>query len=516
MKDRRWVGESKSALSIMGQAGIWIPIIPLLGATLLLPVHASAACFGDSDAVVEYLFVEEQGGAVVNTGIDGDDGNAAMVNGADFSTNVPVSNLGCGWSADLPATGSGSTTPAVETASEYDPLAGASNFTVMAWVRRQSLGSGSNTSARILSDVNSLALTNTTAGVEFRFAGSGGTPSLRLNGNEVGTTAAGVAPNSDEWRHVAVVFDGTRPATNTLTRNVHFYIDGIQRGDGSVLQGLVVGANTNPLTIGNTSVGRGIANLLVGKVDDVVILYGVAPAAVGNGKTSETIRCYMDINDDIERPQIQPPANVTTNTDAGQCSSANVNLGQPTVSDNCGVASIENDAPAVYPAGVTYVVWTATDYAGNPGACTQTVTVVDAEYPGIVCPSNITVDAGQCLAGVTNIDLGWPTVSDNCTISAVYPSGIPSVFSVGTNTVVWHAFDAADNHSTCEQLVVVLPSQTLDCDGDGLTDYEEMTTYMTDPADPSTAGDGLSDGWKVQYGFDPTIPVPAECRPRYW
>lgn len=516
MNGQRWVGGAKYVLAAMGQAGIWIPIISLLGATLLLPVHVSAACFGDSDAVAEYLFVEEPGGAVVNTGIDGDDGNAAMVNGADFSTNVPASNLGCGWSVDLPATGSGATTPAVETASEYDPLAGAGNFTAMAWVRRQSLGSGSNTSARILSDVNSLALTGTTAGVEFRFAGSAGTLSLRLNGNEVGTAAAGVAPNSDEWRHVAVVYDGTRPATNTLTRNVHFYVDGIQRGDGNVLQGLVVGANTNPLTIGNTSVGRGVANLLVGKIDDVLILYGAAPAAVGNGKTSETIRCYMDLNDDIERPQIEPPANVAANTDPGQCSTTNVSLGQPTASDNCGIAAIGNNAPSVYPAGTSFVVWTATDYAGNSASCTQTVTVVDTENPGIVCPSNITVDAGHCLAGVTNIDLGWPTVSDNCTISAVYPSGIPSVFPVGTNTVVWHAYDAAGNHSTCEQLVTVLPSQTLDCDGDGLTDYEEMATYMTDPADPSTAGDGLSDGWKVQYGFDPTIPVPAECRPRYW
>lgn len=109
MNGQRWVGGAKDVLAAMGQAGIWIPIISLLGATLLLPVHVSAACFGDSDAVAEYLFVEEPGGAVVNTGIDGDDGNAAMVNGADFSTNVPASNLGCGWSVDLPATGSGAT-----------------------------------------------------------------------------------------------------------------------------------------------------------------------------------------------------------------------------------------------------------------------------------------------------------------------------------------------------------------------------------------------------------------------
>ena len=315
---------------------------------------------------------------------------------------------------------------------------------------------------------------------------------------------------------MAVVYDGTRPATNTLTRNVHFYVDGIQRGDGNVLQGLVVGANANPLTIGNSSVSRGIANLLVGKVDDAIILYGVAPAAVGNGKTNEAIQCYMNLNDDIERPQIQPPANVTTNVDPGQCSSTGVDLGQPVASDNCGVASIENDAPAVFPLGETHVVWTATDYAGNSGSCTQIVAVIDDEFPVISCPSNVVVDAGPCLAGVTNVDLGWPMVSDNCTVAAVYSDGVPATFTVGSTSVVWHAIDAAGNHSTCEQQVTVLPSRTLDCDGDGLTDYEETMTYMTDPEDPCTAGDGLSDGWKVQYGFDPVYPVPAECRPTYW
>ena len=151
MNDWHWIEAAKGERANIRRGTCYWTLALMLGMALA-PSLASAACFGDGDAVAEYLFVEEPGGAVVNTGIDGDDGNAAMVNGADFSTNVPASNLGCGWSVDLPATGSGSTTPAVETASEYDPLAGASNFTAMAWVRRQSLGPGSNTSARILSD----------------------------------------------------------------------------------------------------------------------------------------------------------------------------------------------------------------------------------------------------------------------------------------------------------------------------------------------------------------------------
>ena len=55
-----------------------------------------------------------------------------------------------------------------------------------------------------------------------------------------------------------------------------------------------------------------------------------------------------------------------------------------------------------------------------------------------------------------------------------------------------------------------------DSDGDGLTDYEEVATYFTNPQNACTAGDGIGDGWKVQYGFDPAVAVPAECKPRVW
>ena len=492
-------------------------VICILGiATMAVPACAFAVCWGDGEVVAEYLFFEGSGSTVLNTGLDGDDGNAALTNGVGFNTNAPPSNGDCGWSVQFSNTGSGSTTPAVETANPYDPLAGTSNFTIMAWVRRESGSASSNTSARIVSDTSSLTLTNSTAGVEFRFAGSSGTLSLRVNGNEVGTTTAGVAPNSNEWRHVAVVYDGTRPATNALTRNVHFYVDGIQRGDGSVLQNAVVGANTNRLTLGNSSVGRTTANVMVGKLDDVIVLAGAAPVAVGNGKTNETIRCYMDLNDDIEPPVIAPPPSMATNTDPGQCHSADVSLGQPSASDNCGVASISNNAPAVFPSGATFVTWTATDYAGNSGTCTQTVTVVDAEAPVVACPPDVVVDAGNCLAGMTNVELGEAVATDNCAVTGGPDSDAPAVFNVGTTWVTWQAVDAAGNHGVCTQQVSVLPSQTLDCDGDGLTDWEELMTYMTDPEDPCTAGDGLSDGWKVQYGFDPAVAVPAECIPRCW
>lgn len=42
-----------------------------------------------------------------------------------------------------------------------------------------------------------------------------------------------------------------------------------------------------------------------------------------------------------------------------------------------------------------------------------------------------------------------------------------------------------------------------DDDGDGLTDADEAGVYGTDPLLSDTEGDGMADGWEVQYGLDP-------------
>ncbi|MCA9450557.1 MAG: outer membrane beta-barrel protein, partial [Candidatus Omnitrophica bacterium] len=46
-----------------------------------------------------------------------------------------------------------------------------------------------------------------------------------------------------------------------------------------------------------------------------------------------------------------------------------------------------------------------------------------------------------------------------------------------------------------------------DSDGDGLTDFDEINKYKTDPRNPDTDGDGLTDGEEVlKYGTDPLNP----------
>lgn len=48
----------------------------------------------------------------------------------------------------------------------------------------------------------------------------------------------------------------------------------------------------------------------------------------------------------------------------------------------------------------------------------------------------------------------------------------------------------------------------IDTDGDGLTDYEELFIYNTNPSEPDTDGDGYTDGEEVRAGYSPITEKP--------
>ncbi len=48
-------------------------------------------------------------------------------------------------------------------------------------------------------------------------------------------------------------------------------------------------------------------------------------------------------------------------------------------------------------------------------------------------------------------------------------------------------------------------SKKIDSDNDGLSDYDEINKYGTDPNNPDTDGDGLSDGQEIKLGKNPMI-----------
>ena len=108
----------------------------------------------------------------------------------------------------------------------------------------------------------------------------------------------------------------------------------------------------------------------------VVMTSNATPCLTGSPATSNTITIA-----DIIPPTISCPAPVSVYTNNG-CTATNVNLGTPVTNDNCGVASVTNDAPAAFPVGTTTVTWVVTDNSGNTAACTQLVTVTGLTVSG--------------------------------------------------------------------------------------------------------------------------------------
>jgi hypothetical protein len=96
-----------------------------------------------------------------------------------------------------------------------------------------------------------------------------------------------------------------------------------------------------------------------------------------------TTATFRIIVRDTQQPVFSLPANITVNTDAGQCSAV-VNY-TASASDNCSIASFvcTPASGSVFARGTTTVNCTATDASGNVTSGSFTITVVDAEAPTI-------------------------------------------------------------------------------------------------------------------------------------
>jgi len=159
---------------------------------------------------------------------------------------------------------------------------------------------------------------------------------------------------------------------------------------------------------------------------------------------------------DTTPPSITPPADVEV--EQASADGTAVVLGTPTVSDICDAdVTVTNDAPALFPLGVTTVTWTATDDSGNSAQATQTVRVVDTTPPTITPPADVEVE--QASADGTAVDLGTPTVSDICDADVTVTNDAPALFPLGVTTVTWTATDDSGNSAQATQRVTVTPGE---------------------------------------------------------
>lgn len=177
--------------------------------------------------------------------------------------------------------------------------------------------------------------------------------------------------------------------------------------------------------------------------------------AQGNQSNCTATVTVTDPNSYCNQPPVAvcKPLTVSANADCqGIAAAADFNNGS---SDPNGDALTYSVLPAgPYAKGVTNVVLTVTDSKGASSTCSTTITVVDDLAPIVMAPANITVntDAGLCIA--TNVSLGTPVVSDNCTGWTV-TNNAPTQFEKGVTNVTWTVTDASGNITTAVQTVTV-------------------------------------------------------------
>jgi microsomal dipeptidase-like Zn-dependent dipeptidase len=174
----------------------------------------------------------------------------------------------------------------------------------------------------------------------------------------------------------------------------------------------------------------------------------------GNEATCEREVTIFDGNvPSVTAPADPPPVECTSP------SGASAELGDATASDLCDASpSISDDAPSVFPLGITTVTWTATDGSGNVSQALQSVTVVDTTPPTNTCPGDVTI---ECDESPEPSNTGEPTVIDSCDSAPEVASSDAEVAgacadeSVVTRT--WSATDAAGNPADdCDQTIQIV------------------------------------------------------------
>ena len=192
-----------------------------------------------------------------------------------------------------------------------------------------------------------------------------------------------------------------------------------------------------------TMIGLGITPVTIYVTDDVLNV--------------DSCTINVTVIDDTD-PTITAPAGVSVGNDSGVCTASGVALGSATTDDNCGVASVTNDALATYPLGETIVTWIVTDNTDNTATALQTVTVTDNELPTITAPADLSVNNTPGVCGATGVAIGTATADDNCNVASV-TNDAPATFPIGETTVTWTVEDDAGLTASSEQKVTVTDNE---------------------------------------------------------
>lgn len=167
---------------------------------------------------------------------------------------------------------------------------------------------------------------------------------------------------------------------------------------------------------------------------------------------------------DLEPPVVNCPADLTVECDGnGNVAQRTAWLNSATATDNCGLASFDNDFAGLSDdcgaTGSALVTWTAVDNNGNDTACAATFTIEDTLAPTPTCPAGVTITCGE---SIDPEDTGMATATDICDdtpavtfTDLVTPTICPADPIQEVIDRTWTAEDECLNSSSCPQAITV-------------------------------------------------------------
>lgn len=181
-------------------------------------------------------------------------------------------------------------------------------------------------------------------------------------------------------------------------------------------------------------------------VGDTIVTWTATDLAGLTSTDTQTITVM-----DNTLPTIRVPSLITV--EATSETQNIVEYGTIIADDLVGVASVNNDAPIVFPFGLTTITWTVTDEAGNLATATQEVLVVDTISPSIVVPNDIIIEAVNANENLVN--LGNAQATDNVRVDST-TNDAPLVFPLGQTNVTWTAVDISGNSVNSTQTITII------------------------------------------------------------
>ncbi len=259
-------------------------------------------------------------------------------------------------------------------------------------------------------------------------------------------------------------------------------------------------AGTQPGGTGTETVSP-VVNLALGQE---------APAGVDGDDFNGMLTLDFGFNNADAPPVIQCPGNIVVTVAPGECSSAPVTFTATASDDRPGVTiACVPPSGSIFPGGITTVVCTATDSAGQTASCGFTVTVTDNQPPTAVCRDisvNLTAAGGTVTITPQDVDGGS---SDNCAIVEwTLDRNTFSCCDVGTNFVILTVKDAAGLSDSCVAMVVVTVD-TVTVDQNSTINFNTIPpSYTGDPdllpfLTYDKTGGATADKWKVIINVGP-------------